>query len=154
MRDVALTGTNAPGTVWIRARESRISLWRWRRQCHNSPPMARNGLKDTGATPVAPRYYSPGLPGESIPSGMELRMTSPSQPYSMDYFAQHPEADYNDLLRIHCRTGHPRLAREYRLVDLARHANCARRTLGRAWRLWAGWSGATAARHPASQAHL
>jgi len=62
MRDVAFTGTIAPGTVWIRARESRISLWRWRRQCHNSPPMARNGLKDTGATPVSPRYYSPGLP--------------------------------------------------------------------------------------------
>src|SRR5262245_43847755 len=62
MRDVAFTGTIAPGTVWIRARESRISLWRWRRQCHNSPHMARNGLKDTGATPVSPRYYSPGLP--------------------------------------------------------------------------------------------
>jgi hypothetical protein len=24
--------------------------------------VARNGLKDTGLTPVSPRYYSPGLP--------------------------------------------------------------------------------------------
>src|SRR5215216_8131735 len=62
MRDVAFAGTIALGTVWSRARESRISLLRWRRQCHSGPPVARNGLKDTGSTPVSPRYYSPGLP--------------------------------------------------------------------------------------------
>src|SRR4029453_13401168 len=62
MGDMAFTRTIEPGTVWMRARESAISLWRWRRQCHNGPPMERNGLKDTGATPVSPRYYSPGLP--------------------------------------------------------------------------------------------
>src|SRR5215468_2391540 len=62
MGDVAFAGAIEPCTLWIRARESGISLWRWRRQGHNSPPMARYGLKDTGSTPVAPRYYSPGLP--------------------------------------------------------------------------------------------
>src|SRR5262245_51862632 len=62
MRDVACAGTVELCTLWIGARESDISLLRWRRQCHNSPPVARNGLKDTGATPVSPRYYSPGLP--------------------------------------------------------------------------------------------
>src|SRR4029450_8041589 len=62
MRDVAFAGTIEPGTLWIRAREASISLLRWRRQCHNGPPVVRNGLKDTGLTPVSPRYYSPGLP--------------------------------------------------------------------------------------------
>src|SRR6266702_7634670 len=59
---VAFTRTIETSTLWIRTRESGISLLRWRRQCHNSPPVARNGLKDTGSTPVSPRYYSPGLP--------------------------------------------------------------------------------------------
>src|SRR4030095_11844332 len=63
MRDVAFAGTIEPGTVWIRAREWRISLWCWRRRCHHSPPMVRHGLQDTGSTPVSPRYCSPGLPG-------------------------------------------------------------------------------------------
>src|ERR1043166_3844792 len=62
MRDVGFAGTSEPCTLWIRTRESGISLLRWRRQCHNSPPVARNGRKDTGSTPVSPRYYSPGLP--------------------------------------------------------------------------------------------
>src|SRR5919198_3887673 len=62
MRDVAYAGTVELCTVWIGARESDISLLRWRRQGHNSPPVARNGLQDTGATPVSPRYSSPGLP--------------------------------------------------------------------------------------------
>src|SRR5215813_12421026 len=62
MRDVAFAGPVELCTVGIGARASGISLWRWRRSCHNSPPVARNGLKDTGSTPVAPRYYSPGLP--------------------------------------------------------------------------------------------
>src|SRR5262249_1969265 len=62
MHDVAFARTIEPCTMWIRTRESGISLVRWRRQGHNSPPLARNGLKDTGATPVSPRYYSPGLP--------------------------------------------------------------------------------------------
>jgi hypothetical protein len=62
MRDVACTGTMALGTWWIRARESGISLLRWRRQCHNGPPVVRNGRKDPGWTPASPRDYSPGLP--------------------------------------------------------------------------------------------
>jgi hypothetical protein len=62
MREVAFAGTMAPGTVWIRARAWRRALWGWRCPCHNSPPVARHGLKDTGSTPVSPRYYSPGLP--------------------------------------------------------------------------------------------
>jgi len=62
MGDVAFAGMIEPCTVWIRARESGISLWRWRRQCHSSPPVARYRLQDTGSTPVSPRYYSPGLP--------------------------------------------------------------------------------------------
>jgi hypothetical protein len=28
--------------------------------------VARNGLKDTGSTPVSPRYYSPGLPNRHL----------------------------------------------------------------------------------------
>jgi hypothetical protein len=59
MRDVACAGTIELGTLWIRTRESDISLLRWRRQGHNSPPMARNGRKDIDSTPVVPRYYSP-----------------------------------------------------------------------------------------------
>ena len=62
MRDVAFAGTIEPGPVGIRARELRISLLGWRRQCHTSPPVVRNGLQDTRSTPVSPRYYSPGLP--------------------------------------------------------------------------------------------
>src|SRR6266567_9323454 len=63
---VAFTRTIETSTLWIRTRESGISLLRWRRQCHNSPPVARNGLKDTGSTPVSPRYYSPGLPNTQM----------------------------------------------------------------------------------------
>src|SRR5262249_17997891 len=62
LHDVTFAGTIAPCTVWIRARESSISCFRWRRQCHSGPPLARNGLHGTEATPVVPRYYSPGLP--------------------------------------------------------------------------------------------
>jgi len=62
MREVPFAGTIAPCPGWSRARESRRALWRWRRQSHSGPPMARNGLQDTGSTPVSPRYYSPGLP--------------------------------------------------------------------------------------------
>src|SRR5438477_8488363 len=79
MRDVAFTGTIEPFTVWIRARESGIAFWRWRRQCHNSPPVARNGLKDTGSTPVAPRYYSPGLP---IHLGSRQKCAAPTYPWA------------------------------------------------------------------------
>jgi hypothetical protein len=49
-------------SMWIRTRESGISLLRWRRLCHGGPPVARNGPKDTDLTPAFPRYYSPGLP--------------------------------------------------------------------------------------------
>jgi hypothetical protein len=62
MRNIACAGAIELYTVWIRARESGISLWRWRRQYHSSPPVAGNGPKDTEPTPVVPRYYSPGLP--------------------------------------------------------------------------------------------
>src|SRR6516162_7097720 len=62
MRDVAFAGTIEPRTVWIRARELRIALLCWRQQGHNRPPVVRNGLQDTGSTPVSPRYCSPGLP--------------------------------------------------------------------------------------------
>lgn len=62
MRDVPCAGAIAPCPVWMRARESGIALWRWRRQCHSGPPVARHGLQDTGLTPAMPRYYSPGLP--------------------------------------------------------------------------------------------
>src|SRR5215813_7414597 len=62
MRDVPCAGTIEPCTLWIRARESGISLLRWRRRYHSGPPVTRNELKDTGPTPVSPRYYSPGLP--------------------------------------------------------------------------------------------
>src|SRR5262249_39661156 len=62
MRDVAFAGTIEPCTLWIRTRESGIALWRWRRPCHNSPPVAMHGLKDTESTPVSPRYCPPGLP--------------------------------------------------------------------------------------------
>src|SRR5262247_1526602 len=77
MRDVACAGTVELCTLWIGARESDISLLRWRRQCHNSPPVARNGLKDTGATPVSPRYYSPGLPATVVP-GVNKNITTES----------------------------------------------------------------------------
>jgi methyl-accepting chemotaxis protein len=66
MHDVPCAGTIELGTWWIRARESGISLLRWRRQCHSGPPVARNGLHDTESTPVSPRYYSPGLPGKAL----------------------------------------------------------------------------------------
>src|SRR5262249_2318692 len=62
MRDVASAGTIALRTLWIRARESRISLLDWRRQCHSGPPLHRIGPKDIDSTPVFPRDYSPGLP--------------------------------------------------------------------------------------------
>src|SRR5262245_37694610 len=62
MRDVAFAGAIELRTVWIRARESSISLLNWRRQCHSGPPWVGNGPKDTRLTPVALRYYSPGLP--------------------------------------------------------------------------------------------
>jgi hypothetical protein len=62
MRDMACAGAIELGTVWIRARESGISLWRWRRQYHSGPPVAGNEPKDTEQTPVVPRYCSPGLP--------------------------------------------------------------------------------------------
>src|SRR5262245_29853975 len=62
MRDIVCAGAIELCTVWIRARESRISLWRWRRPYHSGPPVAGNGPKDTEPTPVVPRYYSPGLP--------------------------------------------------------------------------------------------
>src|SRR5262252_917429 len=62
MRDVAFTGTIELRTLWIRARESRISLLDWRRQCHSGPPLCRIGPKDIDSTPVFPRYSSPGLP--------------------------------------------------------------------------------------------
>src|SRR5919202_858480 len=62
MRDVAWAGAIELCTVWIRARESGISLWRWRRPYHSGPPVAGNGPQDTEQTPVVPRYYSPGLP--------------------------------------------------------------------------------------------
>src|SRR5919199_4993048 len=62
MRDIAFAGTIELRTWWIRARESRISLLDWRRQCHHGPPLRRIGPKDIDSTPVSPRYYSPGLP--------------------------------------------------------------------------------------------
>jgi hypothetical protein len=62
MHDVACSGAIEACTLWIRARESGISLLRWRRLCHSGPPVARYGPKDTDLTPVFPRYYSPGLP--------------------------------------------------------------------------------------------
>src|SRR5262249_56389908 len=62
MRNMACAGAIERGTVWMRARESSISLWRWRRPYHSGPPVAGNGPKDTEPTPVVPRYYSPGLP--------------------------------------------------------------------------------------------
>jgi hypothetical protein len=62
MRDMACAGAIALCTVWIRARKSDISLWRWRRPYHSGPPVAGNGPKDTEPTPVVPRYCSPGLP--------------------------------------------------------------------------------------------
>src|SRR5947208_14670079 len=63
MRNVAFAGTIELCTVWVRARESSISLLDWRRQCHSGPPWSRIGPKDIDSTPVLPRYYSPGLPG-------------------------------------------------------------------------------------------
>src|SRR5215475_12303018 len=62
MRNIACAGAIALCTVWMRARESSISLWRWRRPYHSGPPVAGNGPKDTEPTPVMPRYCSPGLP--------------------------------------------------------------------------------------------
>src|ERR671938_311622 len=62
MRDIAFAGTIELRTWWIRARESRISLLDWRRQCHHGPPLRRIGPKDIDSTPVSPCYYSPGLP--------------------------------------------------------------------------------------------
>jgi hypothetical protein len=62
MRDMACAGAIEPCTVWMRARESGLSLRRWRRPYHSGPPVAGNGPKDTGQTPVVPRYSSPGLP--------------------------------------------------------------------------------------------
>ena len=78
MRDVAFAGTIEPDTLWIRAREASISLLRWRRQCHNGPPVVRNGLKDTGLTPVSPRYYSPGLPKKDLTEDRVMYRVSPS----------------------------------------------------------------------------
>src|SRR5262249_11366580 len=62
MHDVAFAGVVESCTLWIRTRESGISLLHWRRLYHGGPPVARNGPKDTDVTPVFPRYYSPGLP--------------------------------------------------------------------------------------------
>src|SRR2546427_10920310 len=62
MRDMACARAIALCTVWIRARESRISLLRWRRQYHSGPPVAGDGPKDTEQTTGVPRYRSPGLP--------------------------------------------------------------------------------------------
>jgi hypothetical protein len=62
MPNIACAGAIELCTVWIRARESSISLLRWRRPYHCGPPVAGNGPKDTEPTPVVPRYYSPGLP--------------------------------------------------------------------------------------------
>src|SRR5262245_9623532 len=63
MHNVLCAGTIEARALWIRTRESGISLRRWRRLCHGGPPVVRNGPKDTDLTPVAPRYCSPGLPG-------------------------------------------------------------------------------------------
>src|SRR4030095_10901451 len=62
MHEVSFAGVVESCTLWFRTRESRIPLLRWRRLCHDGPPVARNGPKDTDLTPVFPRYYSPGLP--------------------------------------------------------------------------------------------
>src|SRR4051812_37974227 len=62
---IACAGAIELGTMWIRARESSISLLRWRRQYHSGPPVAGNEPKDTEQTPVVPRYCSPGLPSEA-----------------------------------------------------------------------------------------
>src|SRR5262245_43919231 len=62
MHNVLCAGTIEARALWIRTRESGISLRRWRRLCHGGPPVVRNGPKDTDLTPVAPRYCSPGLP--------------------------------------------------------------------------------------------
>src|SRR5262245_15568674 len=85
MRDVAFAKTIEPGTLWIWARESGIALLRWRRQCHNGPPVARNGLKDTELAPVSPRYYSPGLPffcvlPQAWTHTLTFHMTAPKVP--------------------------------------------------------------------------
>ena len=71
MRDVAFTRTIELRTLWIRTRESRISLLDWRRQCHSGPPLSRIGPKDIDLTPVFPRYYSPGLPVDVTESFLE-----------------------------------------------------------------------------------
>src|SRR2546423_9639513 len=47
MGDVAFAKPIALRTLWIRARESGISLLGWCRLCHGGPPVARNGPKDT-----------------------------------------------------------------------------------------------------------
>src|SRR4029450_90730 len=67
MRNVVFTGTIEPRTLWIWTRESRISLRHWRHLCHHSPPVARNGLKDTEMLPGFPCYSSPGLPVFQVP---------------------------------------------------------------------------------------
>src|SRR4030095_5961930 len=72
MRNVAFARAIEPRTLWIRARESSIPLWRWRRRYHSGPPVLRNGPKDTDLTSVVPCYYSPGLP--RIASEKNLRI--------------------------------------------------------------------------------
>jgi hypothetical protein len=62
MHDVAFAGMIEARALWIRARESRISLWRWRRGYPRGPPWSGIGPKDIDSAPVVPRYCSPGLP--------------------------------------------------------------------------------------------
>src|SRR5205085_11072095 len=49
-------------TIWIGARQCRISFLSWRHRYHGGPPLIGNGPEDTDSTPVVPCYYSPGLP--------------------------------------------------------------------------------------------
>jgi hypothetical protein len=63
MYNIAVARAVEPSTLWIRTRESCITLLRWRRRSHGGPPfLAGNRPQDTDSTPVSPRYYSPGLP--------------------------------------------------------------------------------------------
>src|SRR5262245_62964649 len=90
MHNVLCAGTIEARALWIRTRESGISLRRWRRLCHGGPPVVRNGPKDTDLTPVAPRYCSPGLPnGVSL---WKIRIIEPIGTLLRTQIAEHQAA--------------------------------------------------------------
>ena len=57
---VAIAGTMASRTRWMRTRTSPLSLLRGRRLWHRGPPVARHAPQDMDWTPGLPCSYSPG----------------------------------------------------------------------------------------------